>query len=137
MNDFVENEWIIPGNIRDYDHVVAFKSQEVITWGLKLKNIKVGDVAYIYSSAPYSGIRYKCIVDKINVKENERLGSEFWKKPFVSDPKIKYVNLRIIKELSDDYRLKLNYLKENNYINNPPQTSGRIRQRLSELLNSI
>jgi len=137
MNNFVDNEWIIPGNICDYDHVAAFKSQKVITWGLKLKNIKLGDVAYIYSSAPYSGVRYKCIVEKVNIKENERLGDEFWVKPFVHDSKIRYINIRLVDEFHDDFRLKLHYLEANGFMNNPPQRSGRIRQKLSELLNSI
>src|SRR5680860_375531 len=136
MNNFVENEWIIPGNICDYDHVAAFKSQEVITCGLKLKNIKVGDVAYIYSSAPYSGIRYKCIVEKVDIKEDERLGDEFWLQPFVYNPGIRYVNIRLINEFHNE-RLKLHCLKDNGFINNPPQRSGRIRQKLSELLNII
>lgn len=137
MDSFVENEWIIPGNVCDYDHVAAFKLQEVITWGLKLKNIKAGDVAYIYSSAPHSEIRYKCIVEKVDIKEAERFGDEFWIKPFVYNPRIRYINIRLMDEFHGDFRLKLHYLKGNGFINNPPQRSGRIRQKLSELLNSM
>lgn len=137
MNNFIENEWIIPGNISDYDHVAAFKASKVITWGLKLKNIKLGDVAYIYSSAPYSAIRYKCIVEKVDIKEDERLGDEFWVKSFIYDPELKYINLKLINEFHDDFRLNLHYLKNNRFMSNPPQRSGRIRQNLSDLLNSI
>lgn len=137
MNNFVENEWIIPGNISDYNHVEAFNSQKVITWGLKLKNIKVGDFAYIYSSAPYSGIRYKCIVERVDIKEDEWLGDEFWLQPFVHNLGMRYINIKLISEFHDDFRLKLRFLKNNGFLNNPPQRSGRIRQKLSELLNSI
>ncbi len=56
----IEN-WIIPCNLKHFDLVEHFKTHETVVW----KNaftIHQGDNAYIYLSAPYSEIRYRCKV---------------------------------------------------------------------------
>ncbi len=41
-------EWIVPCNIKYYDVVNAFKRLNCIDWKQTNRNIKVGDIVYIY-----------------------------------------------------------------------------------------
>lgn len=54
-------KWIIPCNIKVYDVIEHFKSSKRIVWKNSF-TIHPGDVAYLYLSAPFSEIRYKCLV---------------------------------------------------------------------------
>ncbi len=74
MNSLLDDEWFIPAIRNIYDIDEAFKDLDVITWGVKTKN-KLGDLIYIYLSAPDSRIGYRCIVEKINVPLDQVLGA--------------------------------------------------------------
>ena len=53
--------WIIPCNIKHYDIMKRFQSKNTVVWRNAF-SIHKGDVAYIYLSAPYSEIRFRCNV---------------------------------------------------------------------------
>ena len=60
--------WIVPCNIKHFDLISHFADQDQVVW----KNdftMRKGDVAYIYLSAPYSEIRYRCRVISDSVSE--------------------------------------------------------------------
>jgi|ERR1035437_7605154 5-methylcytosine-specific restriction protein A len=133
MSNLLENEWLIPANLSIYDHAAAFAAHPIITWGLTTKN-KVGDLIYIYVSAPYSRIKYKCIVDRIDVPITERLGAEFWLEKF--NPNRNLVNLRLLSILEDD-RLNLKYLLENRLMLSAPQGPRRVPSELNSFLSSL
>lgn len=60
-------EWIIPGNLKYYDVVGAFKKFDRLHWK-QSTNIEVGDIVYIYVGKPVSAIRYKCIARKVGLE---------------------------------------------------------------------
>ena len=73
------NVWIIPASINKYNLHYVFNKFEKIDWQISnsIKNVKVGDIVYIYVSKPDSAIRYKCEVIKNNIKELEINDTEF------------------------------------------------------------
>lgn len=66
-------KWIIPCNTKHFDLVEHFKENNTAVWKNSF-TIKAGDIVYIYLSAPYSEIRYKCHV--ISDKVSDELLSE-------------------------------------------------------------
>ena len=55
-------KWIIPSNIKRYDVISAYNKLDVIDWTQRIKTIEVGDMVYVYVSAPVSAIKYCCEV---------------------------------------------------------------------------
>jgi hypothetical protein len=132
VNNLLESEWLIPANLAVYDHAGAF-AQPVITWGLKTRN-KIGDLIYIYVSAPESRIAYKCVVEKINVSNNERLGDEFWVGTNSFDPSRNQINIKLLSKLPFIKELKLYHLLAEGLIKAAPQGPRRLDNKLSKFL---
>ncbi len=59
-------EFLIPSNPKYYDVINCFNDTNIISWK-QPNHIKVHDIVYLYVGSPYSEIRYKCIVEKINI----------------------------------------------------------------------
>lgn len=125
--------WLIASNPVKYNILDAFNSNTTITWGLSIK-VRLGDMIYIYVSAPYSRIKYKCVVDRVDVPVDERLGAEFWLEKF--NPNRNLVNLRLLSRL-DDERLQLNNLIGSKLISSAPQGPRRVTSELNNFLNSL
>ena len=94
--------WIIPCNIKYFDLIEHFKSNNKVVWRNAF-SIKKGDIVYIYLSAPYSEIRYRCNVIDDDVSD-EQLNANTYAIPKKTSnnyfsKKIKYVVL----ELSYEY----------------------------------
>ena len=53
--------WIIPCNVKYFNVVEHFKSNNVIYWK-RGAGEKVGDFVYVYVGTPYKQIMYRCIV---------------------------------------------------------------------------
>lgn len=136
MNNLLEDEWLIPANMAVYNHAAAFTAHNVITWGLTTRN-KVGDIIYIYVAAPSSRITYKCVVEKVDVQRNERLGDEFWVEPFAYDSSRNYINIRLLTKFADDQRLTLHYLINHNLLKAAPQGPRRLDEKLSMFLSDL
>lgn len=64
----VEN-WIIPCNIKHFDLIEHFKTNATAVWKNSF-TIKAGDIVYVYLSAPYSEIRFRCHVISDTVSED-------------------------------------------------------------------
>lgn len=97
------NSWIFPSNTKMYDSIGAFRNLPVVYWTQRLKSIEVGDIVYIYLSAPLSRIVFKCVVedkdipfspDVLNDKEYWRNGHSFDDHPITH----KYIKLRLLEE---------------------------------------
>ena len=132
----MENEhqtWLIASNPSKYNITDAFESNEVITWGLTSK-LNVGDMVYVYLSAPNSCIKYRCTVDKVNVIPSERLGAEFWMEEF--NPNRNLINLKLMAVMNDD-KLQLNYLIEHGLMSSAPQGPRRVRGKLNDFLDGL
>jgi len=59
-------DWIIPANPKYYDLDTVFQNKKAILWKQGSK-IRVGDIAYIYITAPVSAVRYKCVVTETGI----------------------------------------------------------------------
>lgn len=129
----VPETWLIASNPSKYNIMGAFAANTIITWGLTVK-LSVGDIVYIYVSAPYSRIKYKCIVDRTDVPVTERLGAEFWLEKF--DPNRNLINLRLLSRLNDD-SLQLRSLAESKLISSAPQGPRRVPNELNVFLSSL
>ncbi len=136
MNSLLDDEWFIPADRNIYDIDEAFKDLEVITWGVKTKN-KLGDLIYIYLSAPDSRIGYRCIVEKINVPLDQVLGAAYWKYPSKQEISRNLINIRKIATLPMDERLTLRYLKSHSLMSAAPQGPRRLDARLSTFLQNF
>lgn len=62
----IAEEWIIPANPKYYDINKAFLENDVIMWH-QTPNMQINDVVYIYVTAPYQAIMYKCVIQKLNL----------------------------------------------------------------------
>ena len=58
--------WIVPANPEYYDVIAHFGKRKEITWKQGAR-IREGDIVYMYIAAPFSEIRYKCLVTKTDI----------------------------------------------------------------------
>jgi len=61
--------WVYPANVKIYDVLGAFREPYAF-WPINSK-VSIGDVVYIYLSAPYKQIGFVCHVNEINLIENQ------------------------------------------------------------------
>ncbi len=59
-------EWIIPANPKFYDVINCFNDTDTVIWK-QSSNIKVGDLVYLYVTAPYSAILYRCKAEEVDI----------------------------------------------------------------------
>ena len=120
--------WIIPCNPKYYDVIGAFKKMKRIDWKQSAKAIEVGDEVYIYVGVPVKAIKYRCKVNKVNLKHIEIDDSEF---VINGEPYELYGNhmeLELIEEFND-VRYSLEKLRENGLkgnIQGPRRVKGLI-----------
>lgn len=76
-----EENWIVPCNCERYDIIKAFSKHHELDWHTapQIKNIKKGDIVYIYVGKPYSRLMYRCEVIKTGLPNREIDDSEFVK----------------------------------------------------------
>lgn len=60
------SEWVLPANPKYYDIMNCFTSVDTILWK-QVKQIKLGDIVYLYVAAPTSAIIYQCKVVEVNL----------------------------------------------------------------------
>lgn len=129
--------WIIPCNIKYFDLIEHFKSNNKVVWRNAF-SIKKGDIVYIYLSAPYSEIRYRCNVIDDDVSD-EQLNANTYAIPKKTSnnyfsKKIKYVVL----ELSYEYpkgMMTLNTLRDHGL--GQVQIQARADRQVREFIQGI
>ena len=62
--------WIIPSNKKYFDSEAAFAKLHEINWKQSFK-ANIGDIVYIYVTAPVKAIKFKCVVTKTDLAESE------------------------------------------------------------------
>lgn len=112
----LKDEWIIPANPKYFDVITYIESLPIFAWK-QPKNIQLNDYVYIYLSAPYSAILYKCQVIELNIYNDMQ--------DFV-------MNLKLIKKYNQN-EYTFNKLKE--YGLNSVRSPRRIPSKLSKELN--
>ena len=129
--------WIVPCNIKHFDLITHFKSKSTVVWRNSF-TIRKGDIAYIYLSAPYSEIRYRCRVVEDVVDDEVVNANQYAIPPKASNnyfsKKIKYM----IMELEYEYpegSLPLNALREHGL--GQVQMQARANKRVKEFLHEV
>jgi len=90
--------WLQPVNPSYFDIDLAFKRNEVIMWK-QSRNVRIGDICYIYVASPVKAIKYKCEVVQIDI-------------PFeYKDENVKMTTVMKIKKLNE-YKGSIEFLKE-------------------------
>jgi len=95
--------WLIPGDLNRYDHKRSFDKFGFIDWKQHNK-FNINDIVYIYSSSKDKRIRYKTIVERIDIPFNKiNDDKEFWKsvEEYEKGKEEKYVRLRLLKEINN------------------------------------
>ena len=72
--------WIIPANSNKYNHAASFEKNKFIDWR-QVKNGKyaVGDIVYLYCTAPIKKVVFKTQVIRTNMKYSDCIDDvEFW-----------------------------------------------------------
>lgn len=107
-------KWIIPCNTKHFDVVNHFQHSDMAVWKNSF-TIKRGDVVYLYLSAPYGEIRYRCTVINDEVSDEVLAANSY---AIVEKPsnnyfskKIKYIQIKKEYEYPEGL-LSLSVLKE-------------------------
>jgi len=106
--------WLISANSKKYKHKDSFNEDGYIDWR-QTANYGVGDTVYIYSTRPLKKVKYKCLVEKNNMKLKEITNHEkFWldKREYNKHKDGLYCRLILVDEVDVD-ALTLEKLKEN------------------------
>ncbi|MCP1190819.1 HNH endonuclease [Cytobacillus firmus] len=106
--------WIISANPNVYDVVSAFNKFDVIDWR-QSKNHEIGDIIYIYCSGSIRKIKFKCIVEDVNIPWDQiNDDKEFWidKQEYLKSKTRKYMRLCLQQQIDYD-ELTFENLKEN------------------------
>ena len=123
--------WLISANSNIYEHSRSFSDYGFVDWKQGKTKYKIGDIVYIYVTRPEKKIRYKCIVDKVNLTEPEiRNDKEYWVNPSEYEESLtgNFVRLKLV-ERSNNEILDLDRLRENGLINapqGPKKLSGQL-----------
>lgn len=139
MRPYMNNvNWIIPCNIKKYDVISAFKEKSVIDWRQSVK-VKVGDIIYIYCSAPISRIMFKTavlesdiIAGKHDISDNKYYVGGI--DSFENNPRFGYMKLQLLNQI-DGTELSLENLLENG-LNAAPQGQQRLSGEILEYIQS-
>jgi len=133
----LNENWIIPCNIKNYDLIDHFKKHNTVVWH-NTYSIKKGDFVYFYLSAPYSEIKYKCIVINDSVDDDLLKANSYAilkKKYGVFYPKkIKYIQLKLEYEYPQG-TFPVSNLKENGL--SQVQSQARLDRQVMSYITQI
>lgn len=95
----VKENWIVPCNTKYFDVIAHFKNSPIVVWRNSF-SMCVGDIVYIYLSAPYAEIKFKCRVVSELVDDETLLKNSYAiieKKPNIYfSKKDKYVQMELV-----------------------------------------
>ena len=110
------NAWIIPANPKYFDCIKYIEALPIFSWK-QPKKINMNSIVYIYLSAPYSAILYKCKVIELDL---------------YNEPNNPIMNLKLIKKYDPK---KYTFDKLKTYGLNFVRSARRIPKKLSKELN--
>lgn len=135
-------EWILPYNQRGKD---AFRVNEAlrnlgkIEWlqNIKLTNINIGDIVYLYEAAPVKAIRWKCKVTDVQREDSIIDDSAYSSSGMTYDGP--FIELERLCEYFLLQELSLNNLRKNGYDGNMQGSCRleRFKPKLSEYIHKI
>lgn len=128
----VEN-WFVPCSVKFYDVVEHLKKNNTIVWR-KVSALREGDVVYLYLSAPYSEIKYKCHIIDDNVSEETLKENTYAIKETGARRKQRYIKLQLDYTYPDGV-LSLDKLRDHGL--GQTQTQARTDRRLQAFIDSV
>jgi len=127
--------WLISANSKVYEHSRSFSDYGFVDWKQGNTKYKVGDTVYIYVTQPEKKIKYKCIVEKVNLTSLDmRPDKEYW----VNQAEYKdsltgnFIRLKLI-ERANSNLLNLDHLR-NNGLKNAPQGPKKLTGELLDYI---
>jgi len=88
--------WILPANESCYDHFGSFKKNGMVDWAQQAR-YKIGDIVYLYLTAPASIVAFKLVVAQVNIPFEKAINdSEFWRKPALFEKRKKAYFTRLV-----------------------------------------
>lgn len=105
--------WIISASVKLYNHIKAFDELEMIDWR-QSANCCVGDIIYIYTTAPYKRIMFKTHIEKTDILFDDTIDDrKYWvdKNEYKRVDGRKYMRLVLDEKYNDD-RLSLDMLHQ-------------------------
>ncbi len=131
--------WIISANSKIYDHASSFEHFGYIDWRQGNNKYAVGDTVYIYCTRPLKKIRYKCLVQKVDMAFSEiRNDKDYWldEAEYESSIEGKFFRLKLVNEI-DTNLLNLEALQENGLTSAPQGPIKATTEILSYLKNNF
>lgn len=126
-------EWIISGNPKIFNIEDAFRDLKRLDWK-QSTNVNVGDIVYIYISENYQRIRYKCKVNKVDLKELEIDDSKYNISGETDGSYGRYMELEPIAEF-DTKLFNRDELMKHGFIT--PQSPRKVGTKLKEYLDVV
>ena len=126
-------EWITSGNLKYYNFVDAFHDLKRVDWR-QYANYEVGDIVYIYSSGNEQMIRFKCKVNKTDIKELEIDDRKYNVEGKYDEPYDRYVELEMVEEYESDLYSRLVLEK---YGFRAPQGAIKVKPEIKEYLDIV
>ncbi len=134
------SEWIIPANPKYYDHIGSFEKNGFIDWSQNVKfKYNVGDIVYLYTTAPEKRLSAITEVEKIDMSIDEKVDDyEFNKIDLLDkkpDDRNRFIRLKLIKYI-DDERLRYDELLAHGLRGNI-QSATKVGEELSNYINCV
>lgn len=126
-------EWFISGNPKKYDLINAFHDLGKVDWK-QSTNVEEGDIVYIYVSADYQQIMFKCKVNKANIEEPDIDDSEYDLSGEYDGSYGRYMELEPIDEF--DTELFSRQVLQN-YGFSSPQSPVRVTPKIKDYLDLV
>ena len=111
--------WLIPASPMIFKYKEAFHEYGYIDWA-QHNNYSLGDIVYLYISAPEKQIEYKCIIEKVDLTNSRAtIKEKYWVDKSAFHRALennRYIRIHLLKELSGDifpyeYLIRHGYLK--------------------------
>ncbi|MGR5411063.1 HNH endonuclease [Vibrio sp. PNB22_8_1] len=123
--------WLISANSNIYDHSRSFFDYGFVDWKQGITKYQVGDIVYIYATRPEKKIKYKCLVEKVNLDSTQiRNDKDYWINPseYVDSLDGDFVRLKLVGK-SNTELLDLDHLRDNG-LKNAPQGPKKLSGEL-------
>lgn len=128
--------WLISANPKMYDHSLSFEHFRHVDWRQGKTKFNIGDIIFIYSTAPIQKIMYKCRVTRIHLLFTEiRDDKEYWIniEEYYKSLNGYFMRLELISQVENP-SLHLKLLL-NNGLNVAPQGPQKMSSKLLEYVN--
>jgi hypothetical protein len=129
--------WLLPANLKTYDHVKAFEENEYIDWRQGRGKFEVGDRVFLYCAKPIMRVEFECIVQKVGMEFSEvREDQEYWlnEDEYKKSKEGKFFRLQLVRQLNSP-SLSLSNLKLNG-LRSAPQGAMRVSDKLAKYIDS-